>query len=82
MPGWRETELTGKMIAFTGSGTMKRKEFETLLKEKGAKTGGVTKNTAILVLDDLESTSSKAVKARKLGIIMMLYDDFIEKYLG
>jgi len=76
-----KSDLTGKMVAFTGSGPMKRKEFETALKLKGAKTGGVTKNTDILVLDDLESTSSKAVKARKLGIEMMVYEDFINKYL-
>ena len=46
----------------------KRNEYEAMIISKGGiVTGSVSKNTDYLVIADVSSTSSKAVKARKLG---------------
>ena len=60
--------LKGK-VAITGKHAMSRKEMEAKLVEMGYEpVGSVGKDTAYLVIADVNSTSSKAVGARKLGI--------------
>ncbi|MDC7220553.1 MAG: hypothetical protein PQJ59_11525 [Spirochaetales bacterium] len=76
-----EKEASGDKgeICMTGKGPMGRKELVALAAEKGYTVGSsVTKTTVLLVCDDPEGTSSKLVKARKNGITLMSYEDFLE----
>ena len=41
---------------------------------------GVSGNTTILLIKDIDSISSKARKARALGIKIMTPDTFVKKY--
>jgi DNA ligase (NAD+) len=67
------------LICFTGKSEISRDEWIATAKEKGyTYHGGVTKKLSLLVCGDVNSTSSKAVKARKYGIEIMSYDDFME----
>jgi DNA ligase (NAD+) len=60
--------LKGK-VAITGKHEMSRKEMEAKLVEMGYEpVGSVGKDTAYLIIADVNSTSSKAVGARKLGV--------------
>ena len=60
--------ISGKIFVLTGKMPKKRNEYETMITSKGGiVAGSVSKNTDYLVIADVRSTSSKAVKARKLG---------------
>lgn len=69
-----ETEI-GKMFRFTdksfvltGKMPKKRSEYETMIRQAGGTVAGsVSKNTDYLVIADVNSTSTKAEKTRKLG---------------
>lgn len=69
-----ETEI-GKMFRFTdksfvltGKMPKKRSEYETMIRQAGGTVAdSVSKNTDYLVIADVNSTSTKAEKARKLG---------------
>jgi DNA ligase (NAD+) len=64
-----ETELTGKKICITGSLSEKRSVIEDRLRKAGAiVVSSVSKNTDILVSNEIDSTSSKFVNAKKFGI--------------
>lgn len=84
-----EQNLSGKKIVITGSLKLYKNRIE--LKNKieahgGQVIGSVSKNTDILISNDVNSTSSKCVTAKKLEIPILteedfnkLYFDFIEK---
>jgi DNA ligase (NAD+) len=60
--------LAGLTFCFTGSSSRPRAELTSLVEKNGGRVlSGVTKDLAYLVIADPESTSSKAVKARKFG---------------
>lgn len=60
--------LTGKSVCFTGSSSRPRAELETLVKGAGGEVkNSVVKKLSYLVIADPNSTSSKAVAARKNG---------------
>lgn len=62
------SNISGKVFVLTGKMPKKRNEYETMIISKGGiVAGSVSKNTDYLVIADVSSTSSKAVKARKLG---------------
>ncbi len=62
------SNISGKIFVLTGKMPKKRNEYETMITSKGGiVAGSVSKNTNYLVIADINSTSSKAVKARKLG---------------
>lgn len=62
------SNISGKVFVLTGKMPKKRNEYETMITSKGGiVAGSVSKNTDYLVIADVRSTSSKAVKARKLG---------------
>ena len=62
----------------TGKGPMGRKELIELAAEKGYSVGSaVTKATVLLVCDNPEGTSSKLQKARKNGIPLISYEEFL-----
>lgn len=72
-----ENEASKRTICFTGKSTRPRSEMHKAAIEKGyTPVDSVGKGLAILVLADVNSTSSKAVKARKLGIRLMSEDEF------
>lgn len=64
----QEGPLSGLSFCFTGASTRPRAELTHLVESKGGRVlASVTKELGYLVIADPESTSSKAVKARKLG---------------
>lgn len=61
--------LTGKQIAITGSTKNKRADLQKFIADNGGENkSSVSKSCTHLVIADVNSTSSKAVAARKLGI--------------
>ena len=63
-----DSNISGKIFVLTGKMPKKRNEYEAMITSKGGiVAGSVSKNTDYLVIADVSSTSSKAVKARKLG---------------
>ncbi len=69
-------EMTGK------PSTHKVKaEFVKEAKEKGYIHDKLNKNCNFLITDSLGSSSSKMKKAEKLGIEIVTYDDFMDKYI-
>lgn len=69
-------DLRGKKVLFTGTGPYSRSALTAILKRNGAIVQkSVTKETDILILGDIESTSNKAKKARKYGTKMVTYND-------
>jgi DNA ligase (NAD+) len=70
-PEVAKVESKGK-VAITGKHAMSRKDMEAKLVEMGYEpVGSVNKDTAYLVIADVDSTSSKAVGARKLGVTII-----------
>lgn len=71
--------LTNKSICFTGSMKNKRPVLEKMAVEAGADVKGtVGKGLTYLVIADPNSTSSKAVAARKLGTTLISEDEFLD----
>lgn len=75
--------LDGKSFCMTGKQKLPRKELEKLIEDHGGRVfSGVTKDLDFLVIDDLASTSSKAVKARKYGTRLIGEDDLMAMIEG
>lgn len=71
------TSLSGVKICFTG---IRDKQLESkITKAGGTVSGSVSKNTTYLVADDINSCSSKAEKARALGIPIISICELNEK---
>ena len=71
--------LGGKSFCFTGAASMPRKKlWELVEKNGGIVHESIKKDTNVLVLADVNSTSSKAQKARKQGTTLMSEDDFVK----
>lgn len=74
------SEIAGKTFVITGSvHTFKnRDEVKVAIETRGGKvTGSVSKNTNYLVNNDINSTSSKNVKAKQLGIPIITEEQLI-----
>ena len=68
-------------VAITGSlSSMSRKQFEALLNAHGFILGDITKDTKYLITNEANPTSSKAIKASKLGIEIISESDFRNKF--
>ena len=68
--------ITGEVHRFKN-----RDAFKACVEANGGKVAGsVSKKTDFLVNNDLESTSSKNMKARELGIPILSEDDFIARF--
>lgn len=66
------------LVSMTGKGPLSRKEIISIIEEKGwSFSSSITKEVSILLCDNPEGSSSKLVKARKLGIKVVEYNDFI-----
>ena len=72
-------KLNGMSFCFTGAGCKPRKELQMLVEENGGIVkSGVAKGLSYLVSDDKDSTSSKMVKAKSLGITLISSSEFLE----
>lgn len=69
-------EMTGKPTTHKV-----KSDFVKDASAKGYIHEGLNKNSNFLVTDDLNSSSSKMSKAKKLGVEIITYDDFVSKYL-
>ena len=70
--------LAGLSVCFTGSSTLSRPELTRLVESKGGRVlAAVTKELQYLVIADPASTSSKAVKARKLGTKLITEEELM-----
>lgn len=79
-PNTSGSKLNGKSFCFTGAMKNKRKDLEQMVSDNGGIVhDGIKKNplTDYLVIADVNSTSSKAVAARKLGVNLISEDDFL-----
>jgi len=78
-PAVVEGPLGGRSFCFTGKSSLPRKDlWELVRKNGGVVDESVTKETNVLVLADLASTSSKAEKARRNGTVLMAEADFLK----
>ncbi|MBN2628844.1 MAG: hypothetical protein JXA95_19425 [Spirochaetales bacterium] len=65
-------------VCMTGKGPLGRKELTELAEAKGYTVGSsVTRATVMLVCEDPEGNSSKLQKARKSGIPIVSYEEFL-----
>ena len=72
-------KLSGLSFCFTGAANKPRKELQRIVEDNGGIfADGVDSTLNYLVIADLNSTSSKAVKARKLNIKMITEDQFLK----
>ncbi|MBF0526466.1 MAG: hypothetical protein HQK56_15395 [Deltaproteobacteria bacterium] len=68
--------LQGKSVVFTGAAPIGRKELTELLESNGVKVqSSVNRTTEYLLVEDANTNSSKAVKARSLGVKIVSYAD-------
>ncbi len=71
-------KMEGESIVFTG---FRDKDLEEIIKENGGEIGsGISSKTTILLLKDVNSTSSKVRKAKERGILLMTPDKFRTRY--
>lgn len=74
--GTQDTRFEGKSVCMTGEGPWERRQIKQYLESIGARVvSAVSGKTDILMLADPESTTTKARKARSLGIQLMSYED-------
>lgn len=74
-----EGKLTGKSFCFTGAMEYKRSNLQKMVKENGGENfDDVKKGLTYLVMQDLNSTSGKANKARKQGTEMITVEQFLD----
>lgn len=67
-------------FCITGKLNSLRKDMEETIRELGGNpVGGVTKNTNVLICNDLNSTSSKMKKAKELGTEIWNEEEFFKK---
>jgi DNA ligase (NAD+) len=75
----QEGPLSGLSFCFTGASSRPRAELTALVESKGGRVlASVTKELQYLVISDLESTSSKAVKAKKLGTKLITEEQMLQ----
>lgn len=69
MKDFPEVQASKGNVVITGKHEMKRSEMEAMVAELGyTNQGAVNKDTNFLIIADVNSTSSKAKKARELGV--------------
>lgn len=76
-----EKTLEGKSIVITGSLNRfkNRAELQKVIEAAGGKVvGSVSKNTAYLINNDIESTSAKNQTAKRLGVPIITEENFLE----
>lgn len=84
-PAGADTTLDATTVVITGKLSLhkNRDELVKRITDHGGKvTGSVSKNTNILINNDVNSTSSKNVSAQRLGIPIMTEEEFVNLYLS
>ena len=84
-PAAADTNLASTIVVITGklNNFKNRDELAKEITNRGGKvTNSVSKNTNILINNDVNSTSSKNVSAQRLGIPIMTEEEFINLYLS
>ena len=84
-PAAADTNLDSTTVVITGklNNFKNRDELAKEITNRGGKvTNSVSKNTNILINNDVNSTSSKNVSAQRLGIPIMTEEEFINLYLS
>ncbi len=79
-----DSELAGKTVVITGSLNMyeNRNAMKEAIEARGGKvSGSVSKNTFVLVNNDINSTSGKNKTAKELGVTIMDESTFVSQYL-
>lgn len=79
-----DSPLSGKTVVVTGSLNLyaSRKDLQAEIERRGAKlSGSVSKNTFVLVNNDVNSTSSKNKTAKELNVPIMSEEEFVNLYL-
>lgn len=79
-----DSALNGKTVVVTGSLNHydSRKDLQNEIELRGGKvSGSVSKNTFLLVNNDINSNSSKNKTAKSLGIEIITEEDFIQRFL-
>jgi DNA ligase (NAD+) len=80
-----EIQITTETVKYEMTGSPKpygfktKEEFVNLIKKNGYLHTGLDKSTHVLITDDLNSSSSKMEKARKLGIQIKTYDQILNE---
>ena len=77
-------KLQNKKIVITGAliNFKNRAELQTAIEQAGGKVvSSISKNTDILINNNIESTSSKNIAAKKLNIPILTEDEFMKEYL-
>lgn len=80
-----EQNCAGLIICITGklNNFKNRADLQNLIEATGGKvSSSVSGKTSILVMNDVNSTTSKAVTARSKGIPIMTEEEFCRKYLN
>ncbi len=73
-------KMSGSSVCFTGAMKNKRPVLEKMAADAGAEIkSSVGKGLTYLVIADPNSTSSKAVAARKMGTVLISEDEFLDK---
>jgi NAD-dependent DNA ligase len=74
-----KNDLVGMSVLFTG---IRRQDLVDEIESRGGKNlSAISKNVTHLICKDKNSTSSKMIKAKELGIIIMSVEE-LEKFLG
>jgi DNA ligase (NAD+) len=84
-PAAADSTLDATTVVITGKLALHKNRDELVKRiiERGGKvTGSVSKNTHILINNDVNSTSSKNVSAQRLGIPIMTEEEFVNLYLS
>ena len=77
--------LSSTTVVITGKLSLHKNRDELvkrIIDHGGKVTGSVSKNTNILINNDVNSTSSKNVSAQRLGIPIMTEEEFVNLYLS
>jgi len=74
----KSNDYNGLVVVFTG---IRDKEMEQIITENGGKVlSGVSKNCNLVITKDVNSSSSKIVKAKSLGIEVISYNEALERF--
>lgn len=72
-------KTNAKKICMTGGWIRKRDDLQKEIAAKGDLfIDSVSKDCNILIIDDVNSTTSKALKAKKLGVQLMSYEEYFK----
>lgn len=74
-----QSVISNGLVCMTGKGPLSRKEIVQIIEDKGWEfSSTISKDVDILLCEDPAGDSSKLKKAKKLGIKLMSYTEFIQ----